>query len=368
MKKIITVIGTRPEIIKMSALLPKFDSSYEHYLVHSGQHYSPEMDQIFFKELALRQPDINLMVSGQAGGRQVGDIINKLSDVLCEIKPDAVVVHGDTNTTLAGAVAVKKNHEKISKLIHIEAGARSGNLMQQEELNRVIVDRLSDLLFASSSDDFQNLTDEGVHESKCRLIDNTIIEVCSRASKFDIESCSPFIKKIQKEKYIILTIHRQETVEDEDGLRGLFFNIGEVSKKIKVVFPIHPRTKICLDRYQITVPEGVTIIDPVGYFDMVQLLKNSLLCITDSGGIQEEASFLKVPTLVVRNETEYVRYVNAGILKCIGSDGRRLYEEVCNIMTDDSLKSKIRNLKLNFNENVSDGIIFEMNKILNECN
>ena len=217
--KIITIIGTRPEIIKMSALLPLLDREYHHILVHSGQHYSINMDKIFFKDLKLRAPDICLEVGTKSPALQLAEMIAKLDKIISQENPSAVIVHGDTNTTLAGALATVKNKSKLIKLIHVEAGYRSFNEKQTEEINRQLVDHIGDLLFVANNKELDNIKNEGINLKKTIVTGNTVIDSCLRMSQLVSDQRVLSKYKLQKEAYILMTFHRQETVDIKRNLK-----------------------------------------------------------------------------------------------------------------------------------------------------
>jgi UDP-N-acetylglucosamine 2-epimerase (non-hydrolysing) len=336
MYKIITMIGTRPEIIKMSPVIPLFDDHFEHVLVHSGQHYSANMDSIFFEELALRQPDECLDVGSCSPGAQVARILERFESILLARMPDAVVVQGDTNTTLAGALAVAKHKQKGIRLVHIEAGMRSHNLSQPEEINRRLVDQMSDLLLVPCRCDLPNLQKEGLNHVVAKVTGNTVIESCLRMGRLirDSEICDTY--GLQRNKYVVATFHRQETVDDCKRLRVLCQTIKEIGREYDVILPLHPRTQKMIQHYGVTfTAEKLRIIDPVGYQDMIALLKNARFCMTDSGGIVEEAAVLGVPGLILRSETEHMKYVTSGIHRLVAGDFKLILEQARTLMFDE---------------------------------
>ena len=361
MKRVITVIGTRPEIIKMSCLLPALDESFDHFLVHTGQHYSTEMDQIFFSDLQLKAPQVNLKTGGLRPLEQLGTTLIKLDEIFNHFKPDVVIVHGDTNTTLAAAIAASKYRLNGVKLVHVEAGGRSGNVNQPEEMNRMLVDRMSDLLFVSSENDLLNLKNEGIDVSKCVVTGNTIIEVCSRVASFDFKNLGMIKNLVGEKMYAVMTLHRQETVDFEEKLRDIINGVNHLSKAIDIIFLIHPRTRSNLKKFNLELNQNnIHVIEPMGYVDTVNLVKRAKFCITDSGGLQEECAFLNVPALVAREETECVDYVNAGLLQCTGSSGKLIFELGLEIIKSEK---KIENNKIFFNLKTTEKIISEIKKI-----
>lgn len=365
MKTVITIIGTRPEIIKMSPLIPLFDDKFNHILIHSGQHYSPKMDAIFFEELNLRKPDYTFECGNLNSVEQVAQIMIKLESIVMKVNPDAIVVHGDTNTTLAGALTAAKYKGKGVKLVHVEAGCRSHNLQQAEEINRVIVDRVSDLMFVPTLSDSENLAAEGLPATKYFVTGNTVIDSCLRASA--IVDTKTLLNKyhLTNGSYALMTMHRQETVDTEAILTEMIDAIEAIAEKIPVIFPLHPRTEKRMTEFSLSFKnKNIKIIEPVGYLDMIGLTKSARFCITDSGGLQEEASVLKIPTIVIRKETEYTHYVRDGILFLTGPYKDRILDKVDSLISDESSYQKFKSLNISFPTNSSQVILEKMEKLL----
>lgn len=334
MKTVMTVIGTRPEIIKMSPLIPLFDSEFRHVLVHSGQHYSPNMDRIFFEELRLRQPDAVLDCGGLPPAEQVGRIMGRLEPLIVARRPDAVVVHGDTNTTLAAALAGAKYKESGVKVIHVEAGCRSHNPVQTEEINRLVVDRISDLMFASTAEDALNLAREGIGPGAYAVTGNTVVDSCRRTAELADDGILGRLDLSARE-YCLATMHRQETVDHADRLSGVVAALESIAEKIRIVLPLHPRTANKMREFGLAFRNpGIRIIEPVGYIEMIGLMKNARFCITDSGGMQEEAAVLRIPAIVIRNETEYMHYVKAGVLRLTGTGASAILAAAGSLLGD----------------------------------
>jgi len=325
--KVITIIGTRPEIIKMSPLIPLFDNEFNHILIHTGQHYSANMDKIFFEELDLRQPDYTFDCGGMSSVEQVAKIMIRLDEILQKQKINAIIVHGDTNTTLAGALTGAKYKAEGLKVIHIEAGCRSHNLLQAEEINRLVVDRVSDFMFVPTIDDAKNLINEGYSEDRFEVTGNTVVDSCVRTAESTDPGPILLEYGLKSRDYALLTMHRQETVDSFDNLRSMINTIDKISETIKIVFPIHPRTLKMMNEFDIKFEsKNLEVIEPIGYLKMINLLKESAFCLTDSGGLQEEAATLRVPTIVLRNETEYLHYVREGILYLSGISSENIIE------------------------------------------
>lgn len=362
MKKIITMIGTRPEIIKMSPILPLLDEKFEHILVHSGQHYTKEMDSMFFEELHLKTPKYFLEVGSHQPAKQLGIMMEKFEEIILKEKPDAVIVHGDTHTTLAGALVVSKHNMTGCKLIHVEAGARSGNKHQQEEINRKIVDIVADVHFVQVDNDIVILKKENIDTYHSYVVGNSVIDSCKRASELVNVSFLDTLD-LKKNNYVLMTMHRQENVDDKHILERYVNTINELSKNIKIVYPLHPRTKKNLKTFDLKFNDNVKMIEPIGYIDTMTLVKYSRFCMTDSGGLQEEAAVLNTPTLVLRTETEAVQYIECGLHKLIKNDMNILIDEF-NILLDDSELSKRISIKYDFPKDISINIISIIEKNL----
>lgn len=352
---VLTVLGTRPEIIKLSPLLPRLDELGHHVIVHSGQHYSVEMDQVFFDELGLRAPDVSLGVGSVSPAAQVGQIAEGVEKAILETNPDWVIVHGDTNTTLGGALAAAKHRQYGVRLAHVEAGARSFNDLQPEELNRVLVDHMSDVLLAPTNYDARNLEKEGISSLRVVVTGNTVVESCQRIAAL-IDGPPP---GLESDSYLVATMHRQEAVDKPDVLRELWNALSGLSEDIPIVLPLHPRTRSRLLAAEINEsesPEGLMVMEPVGYRQMVQLLKHCRFCLTDSGGLQEEAAVLGVPALVLREETEHTRYVDCGLHRLTGLNGSSIRGAAQILMDDDELEAR-RLVSVPLDEGVTDRIL-----------
>ena len=311
--KILTIIGTRPEIIKMAPLINLFDKQCDHILIHSGQHYSRDMDEIIFEDLQLRKPDRNLQVGSLSPGKQVAAVIESFEECLEKYQPDAVVLQGDTNTTLGGAIATAKYVKNDITLVHIEAGARSGIRKQVEEINRKIVDQISDLLFAANSKDRENLLKEGIADSRIFITGNTVIESSYRMAKLLPDNYTNERFNLIPNTYCVATFHRQESVDSKQVLKTIVNAMNKIGDKIKLVIPLHPRTVKRLNEFNLVLNgKKMEIIQPLGYKDMISLVQGARVCITDSGGLQEEAAILGTPVLVLREKTEHGKYINSG--------------------------------------------------------
>jgi UDP-N-acetylglucosamine 2-epimerase (non-hydrolysing) len=316
---IMTVLGTRPEIIKLSPILPRLTEICERSIVvHSGQHYSYEMDSIFFEELQLPKADY-LLKAGSAGAGpsvQTARMLAGLEPILQEEQPALVIVQGDTNTTLAGALAASKLHIPV---LHLEAGCRSFNRAMPEEINRVIVDHISQLLLAPDQSALDNLKNEGCDQNAdLYMVGSSGLEACMRAAQLAWQR--PLLRELglDQQPYLVLTLHRAENTTLET-LPGLVETINDLAKDWPIVFPVHPRTKAALEKGRFQLSKGVIQLEPVGYLDMLHLVSQAKALLTDSGGLQEEAAVLNTPVMVLRNETEWSYLVKAGAALLVGN-------------------------------------------------
>lgn len=314
MTKVLTVLGTRPEIIKLSPLLPLLEERFDHVLVHSGQHYSYVMDGIFFEELHLPPADYTLEIGSGRHGEQVGRLLIALENVLERECPDVVIVQGDTNTTLGGALAATKRGIPVA---HIEAGCRSFNWEMPEEINRVLVDRCSRWLFAPDARARNHLLAEGLPESQIYVAGSTAIDACLRNAPL-AEKHSTILERLglTPGDYIFLTIHRAENTRPA-RLEAILAAVQRLAVDHTFVFAVHPRTQAVLPAVNHRSAQ-LHLIEPVGYLDALCLTRHAKAVMTDSGGLQEEAAALGTPTLILRRETEWMEYVEAGINTLIG--------------------------------------------------
>jgi UDP-N-acetylglucosamine 2-epimerase (non-hydrolysing) len=311
--RIAIIVGTRPEIIKMSPIIRECQrQKLDYFILHTGQHYSYDMDRVFFENLNLPDPHYNLDVGSGSHGEQTGKMLIGIEKVLLKEKPDIVLVQGDTNTVAAGTLAASKLGIKVG---HVEAGLRSFDRNMPEEANRVLSDHLSDYLFAPTEESINNLLKEGIGKNKIHLAYNTITDAVYQS--IDIARQKSTILEelgLKTNEYFLVTAHRQENVDDEDRLNGIFQGLNSIasSYSCKIVFPIHPRTLKRVNEFGINVPEKINIIDPVGFLDFLQLEANARLIITDSGGLQEESCILGVPCVTLRDNTERPETVEVG--------------------------------------------------------
>ncbi len=321
MKKIITIVGARPQFVKAATLSRQFQLlGIEELIVHTGQHFDANMSEVFFGEMEIPKPAYNLDIHGLTHGAMTGRMLEGIEDILLKEKPDGVLVYGDTNSTLAGAIAASKLQ---IPLIHVEAGLRSYNMAMPEEINRILTDRISNVLFCPTDTAVNNLKREGFDNMPVRIIKNgDVMQDAAIYYAGKAEEKSDILKKINLPKFILGTIHRQENTDSPENLANIIAGLNEINRQIPVVVPIHPRTRNILAKQNIT-PEFMPI-DPVGYFDMIMLLKSCELVITDSGGVQKEAFFFAKHCITLREQTEWVELVENGFNILVGSDPEKL--------------------------------------------
>ena len=327
--KISVILGTRPEIIKMSPIIRYLkDISLDFFILHTGQHYSYEMERIFFQELELPDADYNLEVGSGTHGQQTGKMLNGIEDVLLQEKPDIVLVQGDTNTVLAGALAAAKLGIKVG---HVEAGLRSFDRSMPEEINRVVADHLSDYLFAPTVTAQQNLLQEGISSDNIFVCGNTVVDALFQNIGISESKLSVLDDLgLQKEGYFLVTAHRQENVDNEGRLNDIVNGLLDLHRQydIPIIFSAHPRTINRLAEFDITLPEGIRIIEPPGYLEFLQLEKNAKLVLTDSGGVQEETCILRVPCVTLRNNTERPETIEVGSNILVGTNPSKILNGV----------------------------------------
>lgn len=326
--KVGIVLGTRPEIIKMAPVIRScIKRSTEFIIVHTNQHYSDNMDKIFFDELELPQPNYNLNIGSGKHGEMTGRMMIALEEVFENEQLDIVLVQGDTNTVLAGALVASKMGIQVG---HVEAGLRSYDRTMPEELNRIMTDHVSDYLFTPTEKQAGIAQAEGIDAGKIHTVGNTVVDaVCQGVDIAERNSNVMDRLSIEESGYILMTSHRPATVDSKTNLSAVLIAAQEVAKKYakKVIFPAHPRTAKMIEAFEIELDDAIEIIEPVGYLDMLMLQKNSFLIMTDSGGIQEEACILKKKALVMRENTERPEAVEVGGCVLAGnSDSSFIFE------------------------------------------
>ena len=326
--KIVTIIGARPQFIKASILSLEFskDQSIEEVIIHTGQHFDHNMSQIFFEEMLIPPPRYNLGVQNLSHGAMTGRQLEKVEEILLKEKPDFVLVYGDTNSTLAGSLAAAKLHIPIA---HVEAGLRSFNKKMPEEVNRVLTDHLSELLFVPTSVAVKNLKKEGINVNKIKIVGDVMYDAALHFGKI-AEEKSKILEKlnIENNQYILATVHRPENTDHPEKLKNIISALSD--SPLRVVMPIHPRTKKKINDYNIQHNNQLEFIEPVGYLDIVMLEKNACKIATDSGGIQKEAYFHGVPCITMRDETEWIELIEMGANQIVGSSREKIRQALYN--------------------------------------
>ncbi|UCE28899.1 MAG: UDP-N-acetylglucosamine 2-epimerase (non-hydrolyzing) [Candidatus Bathyarchaeota archaeon] len=345
--RVMLVIGARPQIIKSAPVVHEAskDSDVEFQIVHTGQHYDFEMSKIFFNELDLSSPTTNLGVGSGSHAWQTGKMMIELEKTISKSDPDVVLVPGDTNSTLAGALASIKLHVPVA---HIEAGARSYNMRMPEEINRRLTDHCSEVLFAVSENCVQNLLKEGIPEDQIHLVGDTMYDALLKhtsgvSGRRVLESLG-----LSANEYVVLTVHRPENVDDVESLKRVIKAVIEL-EELTIVFPVHPRTLKRLKEgdllKRLKKTKHVKLVDPVGYHGMLQLVKNARMVFTDSGGLQKEAFWLRTFCVTLRERTEWVETVELGANVLVGSDRDRIVGKARECLAINSLESMLKALK-----------------------
>lgn len=325
---IAVVLGTRPEIIKMSPVIRECrNRGLDYFVLHTGQHYSYEMDKVFFEELELSQPKYNLDVGSASHAEQTGRIMTGVEKVLAKEKPDVVLVQGDTNTVVAGALAASKMHNKVG---HVEAGLRSFDRNMPEEINRIVADHISDYLFAPTETARDNLAKEGLPTDKISITGNTIVDSVYQ-NRVIAEKKVNILKSLglKSKGYFLATVHRAENVDNREQLSEILTSLTRIHEEfsIPVLFPVHPRTRKMIERFRIEL-NGINVIDPIGYLDFLQLEANAKLVLTDSGGVQEETCILGVPCITLRDNTERPETIEVGSNILVGAKSDIIIDRV----------------------------------------
>ncbi len=354
--KILTILGARPQFIKagnVSRAIEQYNCSVSsnnkqlktrnqqpitEIIVHTGQHYDTNMSDVFFEELHLPKPDYFLGIGGKSHGAMTGQMIEKIEEVALKEKPDWILIYGDTNSTLAGAIVASKLHIKLA---HIEAGLRSFNMDMPEEVNRILSDRVSTILFCPTNKAVENLKNEGFKNFGCKIVKSGDV----------MYDGALFYKKLSQKpscnfekKYILCTVHRAENTDNIERLKSIFEALSEIAKDTQIILPLHPRTRKIVSSFWLLVfsketnsyyfqtknqklkTKNLIIIDPVGYLEMVWLLENCNMVVTDSGGLQKEAYFFKKPCITLRDETEWVELVDIGANKLVGANKEKIID------------------------------------------
>lgn len=326
---ILHVVGARPNFMKAAPVMAAL-AAYEHIrqvLVHTGQHYDANMSQVFFQQLGLPHPDVDLEVGSASHAVQTAEIMRRFETVVLEQRPDLVLVYGDINSTVAAALVCSKIGIAIG---HVEAGLRSFDRTMPEEINRLLTDQMADLLFTPSADGDANLVREGIAPEKIHLVGNvmidTLVRLLSAARLPDLENLD--------ERYVLVTLHRPSNVDEPGMLKRIIRTLDDLSAELQIIFPVHPRTRQRIHDYGLTLTDTsrLRLLDPLGYLEFLALQRQAAAIITDSGGIQEESTFLGVPCLTVRENTERPVTVEVGTNVLVGRDMQRLKTEMTRIL------------------------------------
>lgn len=327
MPKILTIVGARPQFVKAAAISRQLNvAGIKEILVHTGQHFDANMAEIFFQQMNIPEPNYNLGINSLSHGAMTGRMLEGIEKIILKEKPDAVVVFGDTNSTIAGALAASKLHVPVA---HVEAGLRSFNMNMPEEINRILTDRISDILFCPTQTAVDNLHLEGFKNFNSRIVlsGDVMYDTALYYSNISADRSS-LIKdlRLNEKPFFLATIHREENTEDIKRLKSIISAFNSLASQYEIVLPLHPRTRKIIDN------EGLklkfNIINPVGYFDMIELLKSCKFVISDSGGLQKEAFFFEKNCLVIRNETEWTELVELGYNFIVGADETQILEKV----------------------------------------
>jgi len=321
--KVVSIVGARPQFIKAAVLSRELRKEHTEILVHTGQHYDQNMSDIFFKELGIPDPEYHLGIGSGSHGKQTGAMLAGIEEILINEKPEWVIVYGDTNSTLAGALAAVKMHIKVA---HVEAGLRSFNQLMPEEINRVLTDHVSNLLFCPTKTAMVNLKSEGIIKG-AHLIGDVMYEALTWAVEHGKESTAVQEELgLQPKKFLLATIHRAENTDNPERLKRILCAFNQVDEII--IWPVHPRTEKKLEELDWQPSSNIHLIKPIGYLEMIKLEKNARIILTDSGGIQKEAYWLGVPCVTLRDETEWIETINSGWNQLAGTDTQSILKAI----------------------------------------
>lgn len=332
--KILTVIGARPQFIKAAALSAKIagmqtdGEDIKEVLLHTGQHYDKEMSDVFFNELNIPKEKYNLKVGSASHAVQTARMMPKIEKIIIKENPDFLLIYGDTNSTLAGALTAAKLKLKIA---HVEAGMRSFNKNMPEEINRIVADHLADINFCSTETAVKNLQNEGLGKTAVKVGDimfDTALLFAEHANKLEEKVFLEF--RIQKKEFLLMTCHRAENTDNEENLRQIISAANKISQKIKIIFPVHPRTRKIIQNLKINISKNIHITSPLSYLTIITLEKNAFAILTDSGGMQKEAFFLGTPCITYRDQTEWLETVEAGMNIVTGANENKIISAFAN--------------------------------------
>lgn len=346
MLKIITVIGARPQFVKAATVSRAIkshntqnkDSIIQEIIVHTGQHYDANMSDVFFNEMGIPKPDYTLGVGGGNHGAMTGRQLEKIEEVIIAEKPDYLLVYGDTNSTLAGALAAAKLHIPV---VHVEAGLRSFNMQMPEEINRILTDNISTILFCPTQTAVDNLNAEGFASKSCEVI--KVGDVMYDAAMYYTDRCiKPKQLSDNPQQFALVTVHRADNTDNIERLTEIVSALNELAKTMQVILPLHPRTQKVIEQAGLELK--VTTLDPVGYFEMIWLLQNCKLVLTDSGGLQKEAYFFNKPCVTLRDQTEWVELIEAGVNSLVDIDKAKIVTQAHSAMNIDKSTFELASL------------------------
>ena len=347
--KIISVVGARPNFMKVAPLhrafknISNLDTNISHLICHTGQHYDEKMSKVFFEDLELPEPDFYLGVGSGSHAEQTGKVMIEFEKILLNEKPDLVIVVGDVNSTIACSLTAAKLHIKVA---HVEAGLRSFDRKMPEEINRLLTDSIADYLFVTEKSGIENLKNEGVDDSKVFFVGNVMID--SLAYYLEKSNGSGVMDeyRLEKKNFVLFTLHRPSNVDTEEQLNKLINSLNRIGKKRKAIFPMHPRTRNNLDKFGLEekIHSNITITDPIGYIDFISLIKNAELIVTDSGGIQEESTYLGVQCITLRDSTERPITVEVGTNQLLGTDLEKAVEAALNVLDGNKKQGSVPEL------------------------
>lgn len=334
--KVVHVVGARPNFMKVAPVMramAQHSDRLRQVLIHTGQHYDYQMSALFFDEFHIPEPEYNLGVGSGTHGVQTGRMLAETERVLVEEAPDWVFVYGDTNSALAGALAAAKLHIPVA---HVEAGLRSFDRTMPEEINRIIADHTAELLFTPSEDANENLGREGIPQNKVRFVGNVMIDTLVEALAREERLCrvvapeaEGLLKRLDGRRYVLVTLHRPSNVDEPDTLQAILLALAEISQEAPVVFPAHPRTqKRMQELHPSAWPEDLLLLNPMGYFDFLALMRKAAVVVTDSGGVQEETTYLRVPCLTVRPNTERPITITRGTNRLVANQRKTLVSAI----------------------------------------
>lgn len=342
--RILNIVGARPNLVKIAPLLREMrnHSAIEPILVHTGQHYDEKLSDIFFRQMGIPEPDVNLEVGSGSHAWQTSEILRKIEPVIIERKPDCVLVVGDVNSTVAASLAAAKLGVTV---VHVEAGLRSFDRSMPEEINRIVTDALADYLFVTEEDAIENLIREGKRREQIFFVGNVMIDALQHflpvAQKSKIAGELGLANSNGNQSYALLTLHRPSNVDNAETLAALLTAIGEIAQKLPVIFPVHPRTQERMREAHAKSTEGIRFVPPLGYLDFLSLMSRARIVLTDSGGIQEETTALGVPCLTLRENTERPVTVTEGTNELVGQDPQKIIQAAQAILAGKTKKGQV---------------------------